>query len=152
MEIFVKKSSAKNKLEVIHELVEYLCKIGYVKDTYEKAIQFRELDFPTGLELQGSYNVAIPHAETEHVIRPAIALAILENSIEWESMEDPDENISVHLVFLLAIKDPKMVVPNLQALTENVFSKPEVVATIRTTNDFENIKTTLHKLITTRLE
>lgn len=149
MEIFVKKSSAKNKLEIIHELVEYLCKIGYVKDTYEKAIHVRELDFPTGLELQGSYNVAIPHAETEHVIRPAIALAILEDSIEWESMEDPDENISVHLVFLLAIKDPKMVVRNLQALTENVFSKPEVVATIRTTNNFENIKTTLNKLITT---
>jgi PTS system galactitol-specific IIA component len=136
LEVFVKKSNAKNKLEII-------------QDTYEKAIHVRESDFPTGLELQGSYNVAIPHAETEHVIRPAIALAILKDSIEWESMEDPDVNISVHLVFLLAIKDPKMVVPNLQALTENVFSKPEVVATIRTTNDFENIKTTLHKLITT---
>jgi len=149
LEVFVKKSNAKNKLEIIHELVKYLCEAGYVKDTYEKAIHVRESDFPTGLELQGSYNVAIPHAETEHVIRPAIALAILKDSIEWESMEDPDVNISVHLVFLLAIKDPKMVVPNLQALTENVFSKPEVVATIRTTNDFENIKTTLHKLITT---
>jgi PTS system galactitol-specific IIA component len=147
LEIFVRKSNAKNKLEIIHELVKYLCEAGYVKDTYEKAIHVRESDFPTGLELQGSYNVAIPHAETEHVIRSAIALAILEDSIEWENMEDPDVNISVHLVFMLAIKDPQMVVPNLQAMTENIFSEPDVIASIKTSNDFKYVKTTLHKLL-----
>ncbi|NHJ01542.1 MAG: PTS sugar transporter subunit IIA [Candidatus Heimdallarchaeota archaeon] len=148
MDIFVLKSKAKNKREIVHELFSLLFESGYVKETYEEAIHKRELEFPTALELQGSFNVAIPHAETEYVNKPAIAFGILENSIEWESMEDPDVLIPVHLVFLLAIKVPELVVPNLKALSDKIFSKPDIVAELRNSNDFDRTRKTLVGLLT----
>jgi PTS system galactitol-specific IIA component len=147
LDIFVKRSDAGDKREVIHDLVSYLSGLGFVKDSYENAIHQREIEFPTALELEGLYNVAIPHAETEHVMKSAIAIGILNDAIPWESMEDPDVNIAVHLVFLLAIEDPKMVVPNLSAMTENVFSKPDLITRIATQDDYEEIQRTLKSLI-----
>ena len=147
MDIFITKSNAGNKQELIHELFSFLLTKGYVKETYEDAINNREVDFPTGLELTGDYNVAIPHAESEHVNKPAIVLAQLQNSIQWENMEDPDSTLPVHLVFLLAIKDPKLVVPNLKALTENVFSKPDVVSQLKNSSDLESSKIQLKQLV-----
>lgn len=147
MDIFIIKSNAKNKKEVVHELFSFLLAKGYVRETYEAAIHTREQNFPTGLELQGEYNVAIPHAETEHVIKPAIALGILQTPILWENMEDPEQNIPIHLVFLLAIKDPQMVVPNLKALTDNVFSNPEIISLLRNTSDLSTSAHLLTKLV-----
>ncbi|MFW9777653.1 MAG: PTS sugar transporter subunit IIA [Candidatus Heimdallarchaeota archaeon] len=148
MDIFVKRSTAGNKREIIHELVRYLSSTGYVMDSYEDAIHKRELEFPTALELEGPHNVAIPHAETEHVKKSAIAVGILKDPIQWECMEDPEVSIFVHLVFLLAIENPEMVVPNLSAMTENVFSKPDLIQKIATHDDFEEIQETLKSLIT----
>ncbi|WP_455463987.1 PTS sugar transporter subunit IIA [Candidatus Hodarchaeum mangrovi] len=147
MEIFIINSNARNKEEVVHELFSFLLVKGYVKESYETAIHVREQNFPTGLELQGEYNVAIPHAETEHVIKPAIAVGILQTPIFWENMEDPEQKIKIHLVFLLAISEPQMVVPNLKALTDNVFSNPEVVAQLRNTSDLIVSTQILRKLI-----
>ena len=140
-------SKAKNKQEIVNRLFLLLLNKGYVKKTYEEAIHKREEEFPTGLELEGDFNVAIPHAETEHVNKEAIALGILEEPILWESMEDPENILSVHLIFLLAIKDPQMVVPNLKALTDNIFSKPEVVAQIKNSTDFKDTISLLKALL-----
>ena len=141
MDIYVIGSKAKNKQEIVNQLFLLLLNKGYVKKTYEEAIHKREEEFPTGLELEGNFNVAIPHAETDHVNKEAIALGILDEPIFWESMEDPENTLSVHLIFLLAIKDPQMVVPNLKALTDNVFSKPEIVAKIKnSTNSKDTIR------------
>ncbi|MHA1971570.1 MAG: PTS sugar transporter subunit IIA [Candidatus Hodarchaeales archaeon] len=147
MDIFIIKTNTKTKQEVVHELVNVLVTNGYIKPSYEEAIHTREKEFPTALQLEGEYNVAIPHAETEHVNKAAIALAILEQPILWENMEDPDEKIQVHLVFLLAITNPELVVPNLKAMTENIFSRPKVVEEIKTSTDFEQLKLMLGKLL-----
>jgi len=147
LDIFIINSNAKNKEEVVHELFSFLLAKGHVKETYETAIHVREQSFPTGLELQGEYNVAIPHAESEHVIKPAIAIGILQTPILWENMEDPDQKIKIHLVFLLAISDPQLVVPNLKALTDNVFSNPEVVSLLRNTSDLTKTTQLLTKLV-----
>jgi len=147
LDVFVTKSNATTKQEIIHELVNLLVQTGHINASYEKAIHKRELEFPTGLQLEGEYNVSIPHAETEHVNKAAIALGILNRPISWENMEDPDKKISVHLVFLLAIKDPELVVPNLKAMTENIFSVPQIVAEIKNTDDFNKLKLTLKKLL-----
>ncbi len=148
MDIFVLKTSGQNKKEVVHELFSLLYKKGYVKETYEAAIHKREQEFPTALELQGEYNVAIPHAETEHVNTPAIVFGLLEKPIQWESMEDPDVLIMVHLVFLLAIKVPELVVPNLKALSDKIFCKPEVVADLRNSTNFDQTRKILENLLT----
>ena len=147
MEILVSHSNLTSKKELIHDLVISLTQTGYVKASYEEAILNRELEFPTGLILDGSYNVAIPHAETEHVLKPAIHLAVLNSHIIWENMEDPDEKRPIHLVFLLCIKKPKLVVPNLKALADNVFSKPDIVAFLKTETDEIKVKELLEKLI-----
>jgi len=147
LDIFVTKSSANNKKQIIHELISILIQTGHIIPSYEEAIHKREQDFPTGLELEGFYNVAIPHAETEYVNKPAIVLGILEEPVLWENMEDPDTSIPVHIVFLLAIKNPELVVPNLKAMTDNIFSKPEVVAAIRKANDFGDLKLKLKELL-----
>ncbi|MHA1975812.1 MAG: PTS sugar transporter subunit IIA [Candidatus Hodarchaeales archaeon] len=152
MDIHVSRSSLTSKTELIHDLVTSLTRIGYVKPSYEEAINKRELEFPTGLELEGSFNVAIPHAETDHVLKPAIHLTILESQILWENMEDPDEKVPVHLVFLLCIKKPELVVPNLKALTDNIFSKPDIVAFLKTETDENKIKEQLEKLVSSKRE
>jgi PTS system galactitol-specific IIA component len=142
------RSNSTTKREIVHELVTSLNQMGYVKTSYEEAIFKREADFPTGLILDGDYNVAIPHAETEHVLKPAIHLAVLNSPVIWENMEDPDEKIPVHLVFLLCIKKPELVVPNLKALADNVFSKPDIVKYLKTETDEEKVKELLKKLVT----
>ena len=148
MDIHVSRSSLTDKKELIHDLVTSLTQIGYVKASYEEAILKREIEFPTGLELDGPYNVAIPHAETDHVLKPAIHLAVLDSQILWENMEDPDEKIPIHLVFLLCIKKPELVVPNLKALTDNVFSKPDIVAFLKTETVEKKLKDQLEELVT----
>ena len=65
----------------------------------------------------------------------------------WENMEDPDQKIKIYLVFLLAISDPQLVVPNLKALTDNVFSNPEVVSLLRNTSDLTKTTQLLTKLV-----
>lgn len=87
---------SKNKDEILTKLTDSLYNEGYIMNT-EKFIEDvyeREKLSPTGI----GNHIAIPHGKSEAVIKPAIAIGVLNNEIEWESID----NTKVKVVVLLA--------------------------------------------------
>ncbi len=140
MEIIVVMSlEADSSKEIIKELGSILLKRGFVKPTFISATIEREKSVPTGLELMGGTNVALPHAGVEHVIKPALAMAKLRKEVKFRKMDDPDTEIPVKLVFMPAIKDPHSYIITLQKLVD-VFKNPELIREIMESDDPEEIR------------
>jgi len=104
----------KDAREVVKKLSELLEVKGDVKPSFFEAVWERERNMPTGLELEGDIHAAIPHADIEHVNNPSVALAILGNPVNFKCMVDPEKELKVRLVFLLAMSEPKKQVEMLQ--------------------------------------
>ena len=90
---------------------------GYGDASYVKALTQRERIFPTGIVTRCG-GVAIPHTDTAYVKKEGIALAVAKQPIWFRRMESEKESIPVHLVLLLAVKDPNRHVRRLQKLME----------------------------------
>ncbi|MDP2964773.1 MAG: PTS sugar transporter subunit IIA [Pelolinea sp.] len=103
------KEPVKDKEDIIRRLGGLLFSNGFVKDTYTQAVYDRELVYPTGLKARVT-GVAVPHTDTQHVNKPAVAIATLQDPIIFNGMGAPDTEISVDIVLMLAINDPKQVV------------------------------------------
>jgi PTS system galactitol-specific IIA component len=96
--------------EIIRKLGELLYTYGYVKDSFTAAVLDREKVFPTGLETKIT-GVAVPHTDTEHVNKSAIAMATLTEPVVFKAMGYPEKEISnVNIVFMLAVNDKEQVV------------------------------------------
>lgn len=102
-----------DRWQAIDELASLLLEKGYVRDTYLERVKEREREFPTGLPTE-PVGVAIPHAEVEHCIKPAIAVAILTEPIPWIEMATNDSVLDVQVVLALAITEPDKQVKFLQ--------------------------------------
>ncbi|NGQ96032.1 PTS sugar transporter subunit IIA [Brevibacillus sp. SYP-B805] len=87
--------------DLLHQLGDVLIQTGAVTSAYIEAVCERERTFPTGLLLE-EINVAIPHADPHHVIKPAIAMGVVKESVPFGNMADPQMSIPVQVVFLLA--------------------------------------------------
>ncbi len=79
------------KSEVLDELIEVLAKAGKLIDptAFKEAILKREAEFPTGLEK----GIAIPHARTDAVRSPAIAVGIAPDGIDYGSLDSQPSRI-----------------------------------------------------------
>jgi PTS system galactitol-specific IIA component len=107
--IILVKESVKDKEEIIRRLGSLLLTNGFVKDTYTQAVYDRELVYPTGLKARVT-GVAVPHTDTLHVNKPAVAIATLKDPVIFNAMGAPDTEVTVDIVLMLAIHDPKQVV------------------------------------------
>ncbi|MED0655027.1 fructose-specific PTS transporter subunit EIIC [Anoxybacillus geothermalis] len=87
---------AKTKGEVIDELAEKLAEAGAVSDVeaFKQAIWAREKQSTTGV----GDGVAIPHAKTAAVKRPAVAFGRSAEGIDYESLDGKPS----HLFFMIA--------------------------------------------------
>lgn len=92
--------------DVIMALSTALIENDFARPTLADAAIARELAFPTGLLLapEGP-NAAIPHADVEHVVAPAVAIAVLKTPVAFHQMDEPELEIPVRLVALLALTD-----------------------------------------------
>mgnify|MGYP001383663798 CR=1 FL=1 len=115
--------------EIIQRLGELMAAKQYVKTSYINAVLEREKSLPTGLAL-GDFCVAIPHTDSVHVNQSTIAIACLKQAALFQSMIDPQEQLKVELVFLLAVKDPNSQVQLLKNLMA-VFQNKELLLQIR---------------------
>lgn len=104
-----------DKEEVLDVLAKTLISNGYAKESFLEAVKEREKVFPTGLPTEG-IGVAIPHADSKHILKPGIAIAILKNPVKFNVMGSPEEEVDVRIVFMLAILDPNMQLGLLQDL------------------------------------
>lgn len=101
----------KTDQEVIATLADKLYENGLVKDSYKDAVLEREKKFPTGLPVQ-DYGVAIPHADSIHIIQPSLAIAKLRHPIKFGKMGGADgETVDVNVVIMMGIRDDKDQLP-----------------------------------------
>ncbi len=127
-ELIVIDMKAKNSNEAIGKLAQVLYKNAFVKESYIKAVQDREKNFPTGLPTEG-VGVAIPHTDVEHVNTPAMAIAVLEEPVTFRMMGMIEEKVKVQILFMLAIKESKTQIKLLQRLM-NIFEDREILEKI----------------------
>lgn len=90
---------ATNKEELLREMAKLHDKTGVLEDYegYVEALKAREEQCSTGLE----DGIAIPHAKTEYVLKPAIAMGRSKDGIDYESMDGEKSN----LFFMIAAPD-----------------------------------------------
>lgn len=131
--------------ELIKYMSDQMMNAGKVKETYCNAVLERELIYPTGLNT-GDIKVAILHTDPVHVNSAGISVATLKNSVEFKNMEDPNQNIDVDLVFMLAVANPEAQVPLLVKLM-GVFSDKELLKKIEDSKTKQEIKLILEELI-----
>lgn len=104
----------KDRYSALNKISIMLLENGYVRDSYPENVIKREKVFPTGL-IAESYGIAIPHTDTEHVISPMVAVAILKNPIEFNMMGgDESDIVNVKVIFMLAMKDGRAQIELLQ--------------------------------------
>jgi PTS system galactitol-specific IIA component len=134
--------------EVIRLLAEKLKANGYVKDSFADAVVAREATLPTGLPLGRDVNVAIPHTDPVHVLKPGMALATLKKPVDFANMEDPDEPVSVGVVFLMALNDKDRQIDMLQQIMETVQSE-DAIASLMRASSVEDVAAALNRNVTT---
>jgi PTS system galactitol-specific IIA component len=120
---------AKDSDEVILALSERLHTYGAVEEAYAQATIDREHDHPTGLPTK-PFCIAFPHADADGVLQSSLAVATLKHPVHFLNMGDPEEELTVEIVFLLANRDPEEQVQSLRSLAM-VFSQPEKLEELR---------------------
>lgn len=94
---------AGDSTEAIKALGQLLVDNNYIKPSYIDGVLEREENFPTGLVLANA-GIAIPHASpNNNVLKNGIAAARLANSVKFHSMEDPEQQVDVNMIFILVL-------------------------------------------------
>jgi PTS system galactitol-specific IIA component len=114
---------------VIDVLAGKLCNRGLVTEDYGRLTYERELEHPTGLPTK-PFCIAFPHADAFGVIQSALGVAILKKPVLFKNMADPDENLEVHIVLMLANKNPEEQIQTLRNLAI-LFGEPDKLSELR---------------------
>ncbi len=117
IDVRVLRVRSEERSEILKEMGDYLYSKGYVKKTFTDAVIEREGKYPTGLEIPGVVNVALPHADIEHVKRQALLVAVPKGPVKFKRMDAPDKDVDVELIIMPAINEPKGYVKFLSKLT-----------------------------------
>jgi PTS system galactitol-specific IIA component len=108
---------------VIRALARALHGAGAVKETFEAAAVARERRSPTGLPFEGGA-VALPHAEPEHVVSPALAVATLARPVKFREMGSPATQLDVALVVMPALSAKEQASAGLSRVIEMLQGVP----------------------------
>lgn len=102
--------------DALRDMAELFVVQGVSKESFPQAIIDRERTYPTGLPSE-PFCIAIAHCDSEHVVESSIGVTTLDEPVEFGAMGGTsDERLSVQIIFMLAIKDPKAQVPTLQKM------------------------------------
>lgn len=105
---------ASTKDDVMKKMGSVLIEQGYAKDTYVDSLINREMEFPTGLDVDG-VGIAIPHTDVSQVNRPATAIGVLRKPVKFIQMGTDDE-VETSIVFMLSVVDPNAHLAQLQRI------------------------------------
>jgi PTS system galactitol-specific IIA component len=100
---------------------------GFAHESFIEAVVLREQKFPTGLPVPTP--VAIPHADAEHTIRPAMAALVPTSPLTFGELGGGERTVEVELVLMLMVTDPKEQVGLLGRLIK-VLQAPDLGATL----------------------
>ena len=76
---------ASDRNALYSKVAEKLMKLGYVKDTYEAALNKREDEFPTGV-VSDFISIALPHANPENINKPFVVIVTTKEPIKMLQM------------------------------------------------------------------
>lgn len=128
---------AKDNGDAIMKMVECLADNGHVNTGYYDDVMEREAKYPTGLPTEG-VKIAIPHANSEHILDSTIGVAVLDKPVDFLNMADDTEQLAVEIIFLIANTEAAQQAKLLSVLMEN-FSDEEVLMKMRNANDAKEV-------------
>lgn len=98
-DLMIINSQATDKDTILKELCLLLQEKQYINDyqSFLNDIYLREKEGVTGI----GDGIAIPHGKSISVDEATVAIAVLKDEIEWETLDDQD----VKVVILFAVKD-----------------------------------------------
>ncbi|MDU2829258.1 MAG: PTS sugar transporter subunit IIA [Anaerococcus sp.] len=140
--IKLKEGNLKNSKEVLSYLADCLIEEKIVKQSFKEAILEREDSYPTGLQFDG-YGIALPHTDSEHVIKSQIAIMTLEKPVKFVEMATSDKEIDVKTIFMLALKDSNQHIKILQKVMELLQDREDMTKI----ESFDDSKENVEKLI-----
>lgn len=133
--LIYKKLNFKNSTEVLSYLADKLKEEGFVKEGYKEGIIKREEEYPTGLPAE--IKIAIPHCDHTLVNEAAIAIGILEKSIDFKAMDDPSMSLDVEIVIMLALDEPHGHIEMLQKIIKLIQSSEDLKKILSSKDDEE---------------
>ncbi|HHI2442744.1 TPA: PTS sugar transporter subunit IIA [Enterobacter cloacae] len=136
---------ATEREELFHEVNDMLSVKGLVNPSYLQALIAREENNPTAMQLE-KIGVAIPHVDIEHVRDEALVVVTCPEGIEFKQAEDPDEVMTVHVVFFLLLKEKNAHIEFLMKLI-GLFRQTDKMDKILKTSSPEEVKKLLTEVI-----
>lgn len=136
------QEAASDQQEVLKKMATKLYNAHCVTETYLEGILEREEEYPTGLEING-IGIAIPHTDTNKVVKSQICLASLKSPIDFKDMVDKNKKIKVNIIFMLAMKESNQQIELLQNLVK-LFQNKKVVQKIVSSTNEEEVLELLH--------
>ncbi len=106
----------KTQDEVFEDLNKKLLAKGVVNDEFLDAVKKREMKFPTGLQLESGFGVAIPHTDPQFVNEDQIGFMSLNNPIQFRQMGSETDKVQVKMIFILCLKEAHKQLDMLQNL------------------------------------
>lgn len=131
--------------EVLEALASLALTHGFVRPSFGPALIAREEAYPTGLPTP--VPVAIPHTDAEHVLRPALAAALLDPPVAFREMGGADREVPVRLVVALMVTDPASQVGVLSVLI-GALRAPELADVLAVVDDPRSLADAVQSLIT----
>lgn len=136
-------AEVKNFEEVIQLIGEQFIAKGIAKETYIDAVIQREKVYPTGLPANG-YNIAIPHTDSGHILRPSVGVIVTKEPIEVSMMGSPETKLACQLFFPLAMEHPKKQLALLKQLMGFFQEKDNLEKIYRAKSKTEVLETLQH--------
>ena len=109
--------------EVLTRIANTLVEKGIAKASFPAALLARERAYPTGLAL-GELNLAIPHANPEHINEVTVTIAVPKHPVVFKDMGDQESDVSVSVIVCLTLEKADDNIKMLPALME-FFAKEE---------------------------
>ncbi|MBX5448965.1 PTS sugar transporter subunit IIA [Thermogemmatispora sp.] len=104
------------KDELFTRVHEELLRRDQVRPSYLNGVKEREQRYPTGLDF-GAFAVALPHVDFEHVLRPALVVALLREALPFQAMDDPTRQHLCRLAIFPVLTSGEAQLAFLQAVT-----------------------------------
>lgn len=118
--------------------------LDFSKETFIKKLKEREIEFPTGLQLD-KYGVAIPHTDPDCINEEFISVVTLEKPVIFRSMANKDDEVEVSVVFILGLKTAKNQLHVLQTLM-SVIQNEELMNELMRATDKKELISILEKI------
>lgn len=134
----------KDSRELLSSISEELLSKGYVKDSFREGIMKREEEYPTAIQAE-NFSLAIPHTDSEHILKPGIAFVRLNNGCDFKEM-CTNEDIKVNMAFVLLVKEKEKQVSLLTKLM-GLFSNNDILEKLYKENDPSAIEAMLNREI-----